>query len=55
MTRVTIAVNSYSKDRPGENRSYNISFNADFSSVREEVDKIYEKFKKKKLKLGGKR
>lgn len=50
MTRISITVNSSSKINSNENRNYNVSFDGDFSKVREEVDKIYEKFKAKKRK-----
>ena len=55
MTRISIAINSHSRDNSTESKSYSVSFEGEFSKVREEVDKIYDKFKTKKLKVGEKR
>ena len=50
MSRITITVNvSFPNSSPG-GRNYSVSFDGDFSKVREEVDKIYEKFATKESK-----
>ena len=50
MTRISISVNSSYTDSQSRSRNYSVSFNGDFSKVRAEVDKIYEKFKTEEVK-----
>ena len=48
MTRISISINS--TDEAGRSKSYNVSLKGDFSKVRTEIDKIYEKFKTEEVK-----
>lgn len=50
MTRISISINASHRDKPEWSKNYSVSFNGDFTKVRAEVDKIYEKFKTEEVK-----